>query len=59
MFVQPLQAAPIALLHSRRQGAALAYIGDSIRTLIGAVLVDLDKVIVFRPNHMIFKVQNP
>jgi uncharacterized membrane protein len=44
VFVPPLSAAAIALLLSRWQSAALAYIGGSVGTLVGADLLNLDKV---------------
>ncbi len=44
VFVPPLAAAVVALLLSRRQAAPLAYISGSLGTLIGADLLNLDKV---------------
>jgi uncharacterized membrane protein len=44
VFVPPLSAAAVALLLSPRHAAALAYIGGSLGTLIGADLLNLDKV---------------
>lgn len=44
VFVPPLSAAAIALLLSRRQAAALAYISGCLGTLIGADLLNLDEV---------------
>ena len=44
VFVPPLSAAAVALLLSRRQAAPLAYIGGSLGTLIGADLLNLDKI---------------
>jgi uncharacterized membrane protein len=44
VFVPSLAAATVALLLSRRHGAPLAYIGGSLGTLIGADLLNLDKV---------------
>jgi len=44
VFVPPLSAAAIALLLSRRQAAPLAYISGSLGTLIGADLLNLDRV---------------
>src|SRR5260221_8105853 len=44
VFVPPLSAAAIALLLSRRDAAPLAYISGSLRTLIGADLLNLDRV---------------
>jgi uncharacterized membrane protein len=44
VFVPSLAAAIVALLLSRRHAAPLAYIGGSLGTLIGADLLNLDKV---------------
>jgi len=44
VFVPPLSAAAVALLLSRRNAAPLAYISGSLGTLIGADLLNLDKV---------------
>jgi uncharacterized membrane protein len=44
VFVPPLSAAAVALLLSRRYAAPLAYISGSLGTLIGADLLNLDKV---------------
>ena len=44
VFVPPVSAAIVALLLSRRYAAPLAYIGGSLGTLIGADLLNLDKV---------------
>jgi uncharacterized membrane protein len=44
IFVPPASAAIVALLLSRRYAAPLAYIGGSMGTLIGADLLNLDKV---------------
>jgi uncharacterized membrane protein len=44
VFVPPLSAAVIALLLSRWQAAPLAYIGGALGTLLGADLLNLDKV---------------
>ncbi len=44
VFVPPLSAAAIALILSRRKAPALAYIGGSIGCLVGADLLNLDKV---------------
>jgi uncharacterized membrane protein len=44
VFVPPLSAAAVALLLSRRHAAPLAYISGSLGTLIGADLLNLDKV---------------
>jgi uncharacterized membrane protein len=44
VFVPPLSAAGVALLLSRRQAAPLGYISGSLGTLIGADLLNLDKV---------------
>ena len=44
VFVPPVSTAVVALLLSRRQAAPLAYIGGSLGTLIGADLLNLDKV---------------
>ena len=44
VFVPPLSAAAVALLMSRRHAAPLAYISGSLGTLIGADLLNLDKV---------------
>ena len=44
VFVPPLSTAAVALLLSRRYAAPLAYIGGSMGTLIGADLLNLDKV---------------
>ena len=44
VFVPPLAAAITALVLSRRYAAPLAFIGGSLGTLIGADLLNLDKV---------------
>jgi uncharacterized membrane protein len=44
VFVPALTTAVVALLLSRRYAAPLAYIGGSLGTLIGADLLNLDKV---------------
>lgn len=44
VFVPPLVTAVVALMLSRRQAAPLAYISGSLGTLIGADLLNLDKV---------------
>ncbi len=44
VFVPPLSAAAVALILSRRHAGALAYIGGSMGTLIGADLLNLDKI---------------
>jgi len=44
VFVPPASAAIVALLLSRRDAAPLAYIGGSLGTLIGADLLNLDKI---------------
>jgi uncharacterized membrane protein len=44
VFVPPLSAAAIALILSRRHAGALAYIGGSLGALIGADLLNLDKI---------------
>jgi uncharacterized membrane protein len=44
VFVPPVSAAVVALLLSRRQAAPLAYISGCLGTLIGADLLNLDKV---------------
>ena len=44
VFVPPITTAIVALLLSRRYAAPLAYIGGSMGTLIGADLLNLDKV---------------
>jgi uncharacterized membrane protein len=44
VFVPSLAAAMVALLLSRRQAAPLAYVGGSLGTLIGADLLNLDKI---------------
>jgi uncharacterized membrane protein len=44
VFVPPVATAVVALLLSRQQAAPLAYIGCSLGTLIGADLLNLDKV---------------
>jgi uncharacterized membrane protein len=44
VLVPPVSAAIVALLLSRRYAAPLAYIGGSLGTLIGADLLNLDKV---------------
>jgi uncharacterized membrane protein len=44
VFVPPVSTAVVALLLSRRQAAPIAYIGGSLGTLIGADLLNLDKV---------------
>ena len=44
VFVPPLSAVAIALLISRWQSAALGYTGGSVRRLIGADLLTLNKV---------------
>ena len=44
VFVPPLTTAAVALVLSRQHAGALAYIGGSLGTLIGADLLNLDKV---------------
>jgi uncharacterized membrane protein len=44
VFVPPLTTAAVALLLSRRHAGALAYVSGSLGTLIGADLLNLDKV---------------
>jgi uncharacterized membrane protein len=44
IFMPPLAAAGAALLISRRFAAALAYIGGSLGTLIGADLLNLKNI---------------
>jgi uncharacterized membrane protein len=44
VFVPPVTTAVVALLLSRRYAAPLAYIGGSMGTLIGADLLNLDKI---------------
>jgi uncharacterized membrane protein len=44
VFVPSLAAAIVAVLLSRRHAAPLAYVGGSLGTLIGADLLNLDKV---------------
>jgi|SRR6266436_6633265 len=44
VFVPSLAAAVVALLLSRRQAAPLAYVSGSLGTLIGADLLNLDKI---------------
>ncbi len=44
VFVPPVAAAITALVVSRRDAGALAYVGGSLGTLIGADLLNLDKV---------------
>jgi uncharacterized membrane protein len=44
VFVPPLAAAGVALLLSRAEAAPLAYIGGSLGALVGADLLNLDKV---------------
>ncbi|HUC10189.1 MAG TPA: DUF1614 domain-containing protein [Stellaceae bacterium] len=44
VFVPPLTAAAVALILSRRHAPALAYIGGSIGCLVGADILNLDKV---------------
>lgn len=44
VFVPPIATATIALLLSPRRAAPLAYIGGSVGTLIGADLLNLDKL---------------
>jgi uncharacterized membrane protein len=44
VFVPPASAAVVALLLSRRFAGPLAYVGGSLGTLIGADLLNLDKV---------------
>jgi uncharacterized membrane protein len=44
VFVPPLSAAAVALILSRRDAPALAYVGGSLGCLIGADLLNLDKV---------------
>jgi uncharacterized membrane protein len=44
IFVPALSSAVIALLLSRRHAAPLAYIGGSLGTLVGADLLNLDKI---------------
>ena len=43
-FIPPLVAATTALLLSRRSAPALAYVAGSLGTLIGADLLNLDKI---------------
>ena len=43
-FVPPLVTAVVVLLLSRRQAAPLAYVAGSLGTLIGADLLNLDKI---------------
>jgi uncharacterized membrane protein len=44
IFIPPIAAAIVAILLSRDQAAPLAYIGGSLGTLIGADLLNLDKL---------------
>ena len=44
VFVPPLSAAAVALILARRQAGPLAYISGSLGALIGADLLNLDKV---------------
>jgi uncharacterized membrane protein len=44
VFVPPLSAAAVALMLSRREAPALAYVGGAIGTLVGADLLNLDKI---------------
>jgi uncharacterized membrane protein len=44
IFVQPLVAAGVAMLFSLRRAPALAYIAGSMGTLIGADLMNLDRI---------------
>jgi uncharacterized membrane protein len=44
VFVPPLSAAAVALILARREAPAIAYIGGSIGCLVGADLLNLDKV---------------
>lgn len=44
VFVPPIITAIVALLLSRRHAAVLAYVGGSVGTLIGADLLNLDKI---------------
>jgi uncharacterized membrane protein len=44
VFVPPLSAAAVALILSRREAPALAYIGGSLGCLVGADLLNLGKV---------------
>jgi uncharacterized membrane protein len=44
VFVPPLTTAAVALILSRRNAPAIAYIGGSIGCLVGADLLNLDKV---------------
>jgi uncharacterized membrane protein len=44
VFVPPLSAAAVALILSRREAPALAYIGGSLGCLIGADLLNLGEV---------------
>jgi len=44
VFVPPVTAAIVALLLSRPFAAPLAYVGGSLGTLIGADLLNLDKM---------------
>lgn len=44
VFVPPIAAAVVALLLSRAEAAPLAYVGGSLGALIGADLLNLDKV---------------
>ncbi len=44
VFAPPLAAAVVSLVLSRQQAAPLAYISGSLGTLIGADLLNLDKI---------------
>jgi uncharacterized membrane protein len=44
IFIPPLASASVALLLSREQAASLAYVSGSLGTLIGADLLNLDKI---------------
>src|SRR5258707_7071270 len=44
IFVPPIAAAIVALMLSRLEAAPLAYIGGSLGALVGADLLNLDKV---------------
>ena len=44
VFVPPISTAVVALVLSRRYAAPLAYIGGSMGTLVGADLLNLDKI---------------
>jgi uncharacterized membrane protein len=44
IFIPPLVATVVALLISKENAAPLAYVGGSVGTLIGADLLNLDKI---------------